>query len=75
MEPGGSLRCSQQSAPVPCPESDESNSQPPIDFPSGLFLSDFPIRLLYAFLIVPMRVTSPAHLILLDLIALVLFGE
>jgi len=34
--------------------------------PSGLFPSGFPNRILYTFLIYPMRATWPAHLILLD---------
>jgi hypothetical protein len=47
----------------------------PIDLPSGLFLSGFPINILYAFLIYPIHATCPAHLILLDLITVIKFGQ
>jgi hypothetical protein len=43
--------------------------------PSGLFPSDFPIKILYEFLISPMDATFPTHLKLLDLITLIIHGQ
>jgi hypothetical protein len=42
---------------------------------SGLFHSGFPTNILYAFLFSTIRATCHAHLILLDLIILIMFGE
>jgi len=42
---------------------------------SGLFPSGFQTKILYSFLISPIRATFPAHLILFDLIILIIFGE
>jgi hypothetical protein len=43
--------------------------------PSGLYLSRFPTRILYAFLFSPMRATCSSRLILYDLITLIVLGE
>jgi len=42
---------------------------------SGPFLSGFPTKILYAFLISPIYATSHAHFILLNLITLIIFSE
>jgi len=43
-------------------------------FSNGLFLSDFPIKISYAFLIVSIPATFPSHLILLYITTLIIFG-
>jgi hypothetical protein len=82
MEPEGSIPCSQESSMVPIPSHIDLISTIPfylrsthlsLGLPSGLFPSDFPTNILYAFLFSPIRVKCPAHLILLDLI--IILGE
>jgi hypothetical protein len=46
-----------------------------LGFPSGIYPYGFPTNNLYTFLFSPVRVTCPAHPILLDLIILIILGE
>jgi len=66
----------------PYPEPDESS--PPIlilfshlhlGIPSSFFISGFPTKILYEFLISSIRATCPAHIILLDLITQIIFDN
>jgi hypothetical protein len=47
----------------------------PLGLPSGHFLSGFPTNILYAFSLLPIHATCPAHLILFNLIILFIPGE
>jgi hypothetical protein len=91
MEPEGSLPRSQELTICTYPEPDQSSPQHSIlflrgptlmlfnhlrlDLPSGPFPSGFNTNELYTFIFPPIRATCPAHLILLDLIALILLDE
>lgn len=66
MESEGSLSHSQEHAIDPYPELKESSPQ--LSILSVLFLSDFSIKILYAFFFSHMCPTCPTHLGLLDLL-------
>jgi hypothetical protein len=89
MEPEGSSPCSQELSTALYPEPQGSSLYHLLSLwhililsthqrsclPSGLFLSCFPTNILHAFIFSPIRDSFPSHLILLDLIILIIFGE
>ena len=46
-----------------------------LDLPNGLFPSDFPTKTIYTALLSPIYATCPAHFILLNIIARIIFSE
>jgi hypothetical protein len=46
-----------------------------LELPSGVLPSGFPTKILNEFLFTPICAKYPAHLILLDLIIIIMFGE
>jgi len=75
MEPEGSLPCSPL-VPILSQKNPVHTFPPcfPKVRPNNIFTSDIPTKILYVFLISYIRATCHTNLILLDLIALIIFG-
>jgi len=46
-----------------------------LNIPSGLLSSGFPTKIFYTFLIFDISTASPAHIILVHLVTVIIFGE
>jgi len=91
MEPEGSLLHLQESTTCPYPKPDQSSPCTPLShfrksililsshrwlgLPSGLFPSGFPTKILYAPILSRLCATCSTHVILLNLITWIIFGE
>jgi hypothetical protein len=87
VKPEGPLSCRQKPANGPYPEPSESSTHHTLKtililsfnlrlwLPTGLWLSDFSTKILYAVLISYMSATCLANLMLLDLTILLIYGE
>jgi hypothetical protein len=88
MEPEGFLPCSQEFATGTFPDPDECSpqhifimsililsSQLRLSSSSGIYISSFSIKIVYAFLISLIHTTVPVQLTLLDSLALKIFGK
>lgn len=90
MEPEGSLPSSQDDATSPCPEPHESSSRAKslslryflillthlrLRTVRGVFPLRFQTTVFYEFFISPLRAACAAHLMRLDFITLIMFGE
>jgi hypothetical protein len=91
MQSEGSLPCSQQPSTGPYPKPDQTSpyhpvlsllrfilvlsTHPCLGLPHGLFTSVFPYQCPICIPLLPIQATCTAHLILLNFIILIIFGE